>query len=74
MQYGICNLSIIPLRIEPDDSSEMVSQVLFGEQFKVLEMRKKWIKIRLTFDNYEGWLDNKQFIEITEETYLDLKR
>ena len=73
MQYGICNLSIIPLRIEPDDSSEMVSQVLFGEQFKVLEMRKKWIKIRLTFDNYEGWLDNKQFIEITEETYLDLK-
>ncbi|MBG7629780.1 MAG: C40 family peptidase [Bacteroidetes bacterium] len=73
MQYGICNLSIIPLRIEPCDSSEMVSQVLFGEQFKVLEMRKKWSKIRLTFDNYEGWLDNKQFEEITEELYLELK-
>jgi hypothetical protein len=30
MQYGICNLSIIPLRIEPNDTTEMVSQVLFG--------------------------------------------
>ena len=73
MQYGICNLSIIPLRIEPNDTSEMVSQVLFGEYFKVLEMRKMWSKIRLAFDNYEGWIDNKQFIEINEETYKNLE-
>jgi len=73
MQYGICNLSIIPLRIEPNDSSEMISQVLFGEQFKVLEMRKKWSKIRLAYDNYEGWIDNKQYEEITEDVYLNLE-
>ncbi|MFD1292676.1 NlpC/P60 family protein [Lutibacter holmesii] len=73
MNYGICNLSIIPLRIEPNDTSEMVSQILFGEHFKVLEMRKKWSKIRLAFDNYEGWIDNKQFEEITEETYFEIK-
>ena len=47
MLYGICNLSIVPLRIEASDTSEMVSQVLFGEHFKVLEKRKKWSKIRL---------------------------
>ncbi len=69
MQYGICNLSIVPLRLEPQDTSEMVSQVLYGEHFKVLEQRKKWSKIRLAFDNYEGWVDNKQFIEITEDNY-----
>jgi hypothetical protein len=73
MNYGICNLSSIPLRIEPSDTSEMVSQVLFGEHFKVLEMRKKWSKIRLAFDNYEGWIDNKQFEEISEEVYLDIE-
>ncbi|WP_106793748.1 C40 family peptidase [Aquimarina sp. Aq78] len=69
MQYGICNLSIVPLRFEPQDPSEMVSQILYGEHFKVLEKRKKWSKIRLAFDHYEGWVDNKQYIEITEEEY-----
>ncbi len=72
MQYGICNLSIVPLRSEPSDSSEMVSQVLFGEHFKVLEQRKKWSKIRLQFDRYEGYIDNKQYLEITEERYTAL--
>ncbi|AOW20074.1 C40 family peptidase [Urechidicola croceus] len=69
MQYGICNLSIVSLRFEPSDTSEMVSQVLFGEHFKVLEKRAKWSKIRIAFDNYEGWIDNKQYIEITEDKY-----
>ena len=73
MNYGICNLSMIPLRIEPNDTSELVSQVLFGEHFKVLELRKNWSKIRIAFDNYEGWIDTKQFEEITEETYQDLE-
>ena len=66
MQYGICNLSIIPVRIEPNDTTEMVSQVLFGEHFKVLELRKNWSKIRVAFDNYEGWIDNQQYEQISE--------
>tara|TARA_R110002012_G_scaffold81945_1_gene207317 strand:- start:39707 stop:40462 length:756 start_codon:yes stop_codon:yes gene_type:complete len=69
MQYGICNLSIVPLRLEPSDTSELVSQVLYGDYFKVLEKRKFWSKIRLGFDTYEGWIDNKQYAEITEEDY-----
>ena len=64
MQYGICNLSIVPLRLESDDTSEMVSQVLYGDTFKILEQRKKWSRIRLAFDKYEGWIDNKQYFEI----------
>lgn len=72
MQYGICNLSIIPLRLEASDTSEMVSQVLYGNVFKVLEMRKSWCKIRLAFDKYEGWIDNKQFLEISKENYDNL--
>ncbi|SFD24609.1 C40 family peptidase [Algibacter pectinivorans] len=69
MQYGICNLSIVPLRNEPADVSELISQVLYGDFFKILEQRKQWAKIRLAFDNYEGWIDNKQYIEITEQQY-----
>jgi hypothetical protein len=72
MQYGIINLSIVPLREFPQDTSEMISQVLYGEHFKLLEQRKKWSRIRLAFDNYEGWIDNKQFIEISKESYLEI--
>ena len=72
MQYGICNLSIVPLRLEPTDTCELVSQVLYGDYFKVLERRKKWSKIRLQFDSYEGWVDNKQYREISEIDYKSL--
>ncbi|WP_044397598.1 C40 family peptidase [Lacinutrix sp. Hel_I_90] len=69
MQYGICNLSIVPLRLEAADTSEMVSQVLYGDIFKILEARKSWCKIRLAFDKYEGWIDQKQYLEISKEAY-----
>lgn len=73
MDYGICHLSIVPLRAEASDMSEMVTQVLYGEHFKVLEIRKKWSRIRLSFDGYEGWLDNKQYQNITQKDYEDFE-
>ncbi len=72
--FGICNLAIIPLRIEPSDRSEIVSQVLFGEHFEILETQKQWAKIRLQFDQYEGWVDSKQYQIISENQYLQLNK
>ena len=74
MQYGICNLSLVPLRDDPADTSELVSQVIYGDFFKVLEQRKQWSKIRLAFDKYEGWVDNKQYVEISEDQYNALNK
>jgi len=59
--FGICNLGIVPIRSEASDKSEMVSQLLFGDAFKIIETSPKWTKIQTTFDLYEGWIDNKQF-------------
>lgn len=67
--FGICNLAIVPLRLEPSDRSEMTSQVLFGEHFKILEQTEKWSRIELAFDSYNGWIDNKQFTTINEAEY-----
>jgi cell wall-associated NlpC family hydrolase len=72
MNYGVCPISVAPLRSEPRDTSEMVSQVLYGEFFKTIESRKKWSRIRLAHDGYEGWMDNKQLHEITSEQYHQL--
>ena len=72
MLYGLCHLSIVPLRFEASDKSELVSQLLYGDHFKVLEKRKNWSKIRIAFDTYEGWIDNKQYIEIEKDIYRAL--
>lgn len=71
-EKGICRLSLIPVRHRPGDVSEMVTQLLFGDHYEVLAVSEdyKWIKIRIHFDGYEGWIDVKQFTSITPE-YFD---
>lgn len=74
MQHGICLLNIAPLRKEASDRSEMISQVLFGECFLLLEKYQKWSYIRLADDHYEGWIDNKQFEPITEKLFNQITK
>ena len=67
MDSGICLHSVIPVRAEPSHKSEMVTQVLFGELYQITEKENSWFKIRLEFDNYEGWIDNLQATLIDEK-------
>jgi len=60
-QYGTPVVPLIPVRSEPSETAEMVTQVLFGETFSIIETRKKWIFIKLDFDGYEGWIDAKTY-------------
>ncbi len=55
-----CPLAVVPVRREPDDRSEQVTQLLFGESIEVLDKQSKWSLIRGE-DGYEGWIDNKQY-------------
>lgn len=56
MEYGIIHASFIPVRKDPDSTSEMTSQLLFGEIFEVLERNEQWLFVRNRFDGYEGWI------------------
>lgn len=67
--HGFCNTSIAALRAEPTDRAEMVTQLFFGEMFTVLEESIKWAFIRNERDNYNGWIDRKQFSPISESSY-----
>ncbi|MEO9893814.1 NlpC/P60 family protein [Aurantibacter sp.] len=69
MQYGICHLSIIPVRLATNEASEMITQLIYGEHYKILEQRKHWSKVRLAFDRTEGWVANIQIKEIEKESY-----
>lgn len=72
MQYAICNLGIVPLRSEPTHTAEMVSQLLYGETFKILEERARWSRIRTAFESFEAWIENKQFRKIEEADFQQL--
>jgi hypothetical protein len=72
--FAICNLAIIPLRAEASDRSEIVSQVLFGEHFEIIETQNQWSRVRLEFDGYEGWVDSKQYQIISEKSYKALSK
>ena len=72
MKYGICNLSVISVRENSTHQSEQLSQMLFGEYFKILEEVNLWSKIENSFDNQVGWVDSKQFTSISEDEYKRL--
>ncbi|MFH1320741.1 MAG: C40 family peptidase [Bacteroidota bacterium] len=74
MNYGICNLSVVPCRKKPSDKSEMLTQILFGEHFEILYNQKSWCLVRLAYENYECWIDNKQFQPISKKTFNELNK
>ena len=72
MSYGICTLSVIPCRAEPNDRAEIVTQLLFGEHYSVLEELEKWVRIKIQYDHYEAWICRKQFTEINAQEFDEL--
>ncbi len=61
---GICMVAVIPVRKAPQEESEMISQLLFGEYYYLEEIIDKWLKIKTHFDHFSGWIDSKFFREI----------
>ena len=54
---------------KPSKSSEVTSQILYGEKFKILSNKKYWIKIKTKFDNYIGYIKNKNYTENHKPTH-----
>ncbi len=73
MEYGICPLSLVPVYERADSGSGWVTQLLYGETFKIPETRKQWSRIRTASDHCEGWVLNTQVQTIAEEVYNGLK-
>src|SRR5689334_11527614 len=61
--FGICTFNLVAIRAEASDRSEMVTQLLFGEVYEIIEESEngKWVKISILEDEYVGWMDKKLF-------------
>lgn len=70
MKYGICSLSVVAVYSSSSWTSEMCTQLLFGELIEVLERKgKQWLKIRCQSDNYIGWVKTNQITPITPSEF-----
>jgi len=46
---------------KPSKVSEVTSQIIYGERFKVLSKNKGWLKIKTSFDNYIGYIKDENY-------------
>ena len=47
MEYGICELSVAPMRREMSHESELVSELLFNDIYEIVEDNGDWLKIEV---------------------------
>ena len=73
MNKGICTVSVAAIRAEQSHQSEMTSQLLYGETVEILQTKGKFIKVKMHFDGYEGWIDSQQIAEISDD-YFDERK
>ena len=65
--FAINHCTVTPVRQEPSEGSEQLTQLLFGEVCEVLDRLPRWTKIRSTLDGQEGWVDFKMLSPIDNQ-------
>ncbi len=63
------NLSVISVYNKKNIKSKLVTQLLYGESFKVIKKSGKWIKIKNDSDGYEGFTVKKNFLSKQKNTH-----
>ena len=63
MKNNFLNKPVANIYFKPSHNSEVVSQILYGEKFKILLKRKKYLKIKTHYDNYIGYIKKDKFLE-----------
>ncbi len=64
----------MPVRSEPSHRSEQVTQLLFGEHYEVLGAQHDWVRIKISFDGYEGWIPQGQNTSIEFQDFNFLQK
>lgn len=71
-QHGICALSVINVYREPSEASSIVNQLLYGDHFECIEIKKFWSKIKLHYDQTEGYILNSLFTALDQDAFKSL--
>jgi len=69
IKYFNNNFSIINVYKKPSAVSELVTQMIYGDIFSIKTKKKKWLKIKIKNDKYEGYIKNKNFLPFSKPTH-----
>ena len=61
--------ALVPMRKEPAESAEMISQLVFGEYGEILEEQEAWLFVKNAEDGYQGWVDKKMVKRIPKTLF-----
>lgn len=73
MTHGLVMHPLVPGRKEPSDKAEMLTQLIFGERYTVLDSNPKWVLVENESDGYQCWIDAKMHHAIDFEKAEQLK-
>jgi hypothetical protein len=74
IKYAVCPLSVVSVRSTPAHKAEMVTQLLFGEVFEILDRKgRQWYQIQCPWDKTIGWVRANQVKAITPSEFHDYR-
>jgi hypothetical protein len=54
---------------KPSKVSEVISQIIYGEKFKILSKNKSWLRIKTSYDNYTGYIKDEDYADDYNPTH-----
>ena len=64
-----CKSSHLNLYEKPSYKSKIGSQILYGEKFRILLKKKKFFKVKTSYDNYIGYIKSSNYINKFKPTH-----
>ena len=68
-KYFTNNFTITNLYKKPSIKSEIVTQMIYGDSFSISKRGKKWLKIKIKDDGYNGYVKNRKFSKFLKPTH-----
>ena len=68
-KYLTNNFTLINLHKKPSIKSEVVTQMIYGDTFSISKRSKKWLKIKIKEDGYNGFIKNRKFPKFLKPTH-----
>jgi len=68
--FAFCDVSVMPVRVEPFHTAEQSTQLLFGEKAEILDRNNRdWVRISCGWDGYEGWCKESQLRKVQKKEF-----
>ena len=68
-RYLTNNYTVTNLHKKPSVRSEILTQMIYGDSFSILNKTRKWLKVKIKEDGYKGYIKNKNFSGFLKSTH-----